>query len=70
MAVREGIKTIASDLLYSAKNGEPYDLTFYYDKEEPLTKTQKERLQAELKKSFELWSNTWIIPRIEAILAK
>jgi hypothetical protein len=69
-AKRRGIKTIASRLLDYTNNGVPYDITFYYDEEEPLTETQKARLQAELKKRFELWKNTWIIPAIKEILAK
>jgi len=70
MATREGIKTLASELLYSAENGEPYSLVSYYDAEEPLTRTQKARLEAKLKESFELWRDTWIVPRVKQILAK
>ncbi len=65
--MRQGVKTLAREIITHAKSGQPYSLHFI-----PIHLSQGDRvkLEAYLKDKFELWANTWIIPYAEEILNK
>lgn len=55
------LREIANRIDELAERGEPYGLTFYFDKEEPLTSEQKKRLTEFLAHQFhKVWANTWL----------
>lgn len=59
-------KTIASDILSSLETACPYGLTFV----DGIPEKNKAKVEAELKKRFELWANSWIAPKCRRIIAK
>lgn len=52
------LKDIANSIDQHVKNGEPYNLTFFYDA--PLTPTQREKLNEYLAYHFRIWATTWL----------
>ena len=71
MAYREGVKTIAYKILDSAMNGVPYSLqNMPWDVSKKLTAEDKVKLEDYLKSNFELWRDSWIVPKTKAIIAK
>ena len=58
--IRE-LRYVAQEIDNHARNGCPYSLTFYFDNDEPLTKSQREKLEKHLAYRFhEIWANTWL----------
>lgn len=59
---------IARNLDDHIKDGQPYDLTFFYDKRVPLTSEQKQILVEWLAYHFrDIWGNTWIKMEADAL---
>lgn len=59
--IKEKILSIAQDLEDHIDCGEPYGLTFFYDKRVPLTTSQKKILEEYLAYHFHsIWGYTWI----------
>jgi hypothetical protein len=58
-------KKIVQDLRHSAMRGVPYSLTFAPSG--TLNYADKKALEAYLKYQFELWRDTWIIPRLDEL---
>ena len=55
------LRDIANEVDNHARLGQPYNLTFYHDNEEPLTKSQQEKLEKYLAYHFhDIWANTWL----------
>ena len=71
MQKKEMLKWI-EELFESSYNGVPYNLTFIGSKaklkeNEFLTDIQSVKIEKALKKRFELWCNTWIIPNLKRL---
>lgn len=58
--------TLAAELLRELENGEPYSTVFV----EGIPQEQRARVQAALKRKFEIWANSWIAPHLRAIITK
>lgn len=57
----EGLRSVANRLDELVDSSQPYSLHFYYDSEEPLTQSQKEKLESFLAYNFhKIWANTWL----------
>lgn len=55
------LKEIARSIDEHAEMGQPYSLTFYFDEKEPLTQSQREKLESYLSYHFhEVWAKTWL----------
>lgn len=58
---RHELFKVARSLDEHIDNGVPYDLTFFYDKQVPLTPEQKKIITAYLAHAFhDIWGKTWI----------
>jgi len=63
-----GLIDIADSIDDHAKNGQPYNLTFFNAHQafgeatdpEFLTETQREKLESYLKENFTLWATSWL----------
>jgi hypothetical protein len=51
---------IADNLDDHVKNGQLYDLTFFYSDMVGLTSDQKKIIRKYLEEHFNIWGNTWI----------
>jgi hypothetical protein len=59
----------AAELLRLAKKGPDWSFTFIQlDTGIQLTGEQKMRLEAHVTERYRLWADTWVVPRIEALL--
>jgi len=55
------LRKIAHDIDEHGRSGVPYNLTFYNDPDEPLTISQREKLEKHLAYHFhEIWADTWL----------
>lgn len=63
---RKVIKRLIEELRRSILNGLPHDLTF-----KPtmgMSKKAVKRLQESLNHSFHIWTSTWLLPNLDALL--
>ncbi len=63
-----GRRTILKELRQSVLNGAPHSLTFAPTGN--MTGEQKQILQTYLNENFKLWTETWLLPKIEELAAK
>lgn len=63
---RQSPATAAQAILNRLQNSCPYGTTFI----DGIPHEQKGVVEAQLKKAFELWANTWIAPLCREIIAK
>lgn len=64
MKIKQMIEGI-EEIIYSTKNGVPHDLHF-----KPcgkLSGEEKEKLQESLNEHFKIWSQTWVLPKLECL---
>jgi hypothetical protein len=61
MELKEALIRVADSLDNHVDKGEPYNLTFFYDKRVPLTDEQKRIMEEWLAHNFrDIWGNIWI----------
>ena len=58
-------KQRAAELLKRATNGPAFDMTF---SEAGLSDEQKAAIQAELRKRYQCWSQTWLLPALTQLV--
>lgn len=58
--------TLAEEILRVLESSEPFSTVFV----EGIPQEQRARVQATLKRNFELWANSWIAPNLRAIITK
>lgn len=62
---RRQIRKLLTELREHIDNGVPHCLMF--KPTAGMTKTQKEALQDDLNRSFDLWRQTWLLPWIDML---
>lgn len=64
--MRKSPAAYAQEILEHLKLGAPYATTFIHE----IPTEVQASVEASLKKSFELWANSWIAPKCREIIAK
>lgn len=62
----KSVATLAEEMLESLRAAVPYGVTFV----ECIPQEMRPVVEARLKKNFELWANSWIAPKLLAIVDK
>jgi hypothetical protein len=63
---REGPRTILRRVLDHVRRGQPWSC----NRIDQISLENRPKVEAQLKESFELWANSWIIPELEHLLEK
>jgi hypothetical protein len=58
-------KQLAEELLKTATNGPSHSLCFSRAR---LTEEQQQILEKELREGYELWSSSWLLPKIKRLV--